>query len=474
MKAAAICIKRSQANRHPEHGVTMVLVAVAMVAIIAMAALSIDVVTLYLANAEAQRSADAGALAAARVLSVTGMTGDPSNSSAQWVNICGGINSPASQVATAVATQNTVSGISPSQVIVTYAAGGTSGSDCTGLGAPGAPFGVNPTVTVKVQRTGLPTLFSRIWTRATSNVSASATAEAFNPSNSGNVGNNGASGTLTPVRPRCVKPWVVPNIDPGNPAGCTGGVCSPFIATADGSIQNQGISLAGSGVIGERFKMVPDCKSGGPCATVGNPSPRPAANVPAGSVGPPDLQYVPGQILSSSMAVPGGCAESDFMQAIAGCDQNTAYQCGVPQGNRIDLSQINVRSDTTTGGQCLINEDEGSGQDVLDTSAFPYRIKSGNNSPLKKAGIASNTFITSSNSIASVPIFDQTGTYNQTGTTDVTIVGFLQVFINDVDDSGNIDVTVLNVAGCGNGTPPVGNPVSGASPVPVRLIQKYP
>jgi len=47
----------------------MVLVAIAMVAIIAMAALSIDVVTLYLAREEAQRSADAAALGAARVLS---------------------------------------------------------------------------------------------------------------------------------------------------------------------------------------------------------------------------------------------------------------------------------------------------------------------------------------------------------------------------------------------------------------------
>ncbi len=57
----------------------MVLVALAMVAIIAMAALSIDVITLYLAREEAQRSADAAALAAARVISLSGMTGDPSN-----------------------------------------------------------------------------------------------------------------------------------------------------------------------------------------------------------------------------------------------------------------------------------------------------------------------------------------------------------------------------------------------------------
>src|ERR1700737_5455348 len=74
--------------RPGERGVTMVLMAIAMVAILAMAALSIDVVTLYLANTEAQRSADTAALAAARVLSITGMTGDPAHSAA------GGIANP--------------------------------------------------------------------------------------------------------------------------------------------------------------------------------------------------------------------------------------------------------------------------------------------------------------------------------------------------------------------------------------------
>ena len=67
-----------------EHGVTMVFVALAMVAIIAMAALSIDVITLYLAREEAQRSADQAALAAARILSVAGITGDPSNGTGNW------------------------------------------------------------------------------------------------------------------------------------------------------------------------------------------------------------------------------------------------------------------------------------------------------------------------------------------------------------------------------------------------------
>ena len=74
-----ICSKRSQ-----ERGMTMLLVAVAMVAIIGMAALSIDVITLYLAREEAQHSADTAALAAAKVLSLSGITGDPTNQSGNW------------------------------------------------------------------------------------------------------------------------------------------------------------------------------------------------------------------------------------------------------------------------------------------------------------------------------------------------------------------------------------------------------
>ena len=66
MKLPAIRkIRRSCPARRRERGVTMVLVVLAMVGIIAMAALSIDVVTLFLAREEAQRAADAGALASA-------------------------------------------------------------------------------------------------------------------------------------------------------------------------------------------------------------------------------------------------------------------------------------------------------------------------------------------------------------------------------------------------------------------------
>ena len=157
------------AHRRGERGVTMALVAAAMVAIMAMAALSIDAVTLYLANAEAQRSADSAALAAARVISVSGITGTASTATQgpYWQQICGGSTSVATQTAQAVATQNTVGGATAT-VTTTYSVGtGTPNADCSTLSAG---FAVNPLVTVKVQRT-LPTFFARIWGKNGSSVS---------------------------------------------------------------------------------------------------------------------------------------------------------------------------------------------------------------------------------------------------------------------------------------------------------------
>jgi hypothetical protein len=85
--------------------------------------------------------------------------------------------------------------------------------------------------------------------------------------------------------------------------------------------------------------------------------------------------------------------------------------------------------------------------------------------------LTSGTPVTASNSIVSLPIYDPANPIATTGTSPVTIVGFLQVFINGVDQYGNIDVVVLNVAGCSNGTgQPVGTAIAGSSPVPVRLI----
>src|SRR6185437_15309114 len=61
-------------NRKDERGVTMMVVAFTLVAILAMAALSIDVAELYVSRGEAQRAADAAALAGAKMFVTSGVT----------------------------------------------------------------------------------------------------------------------------------------------------------------------------------------------------------------------------------------------------------------------------------------------------------------------------------------------------------------------------------------------------------------
>jgi Flp pilus assembly protein TadG len=490
--------------RRSERGVTMVLVALAMVAIIAMAALSIDVITLYLAKEEAQRSADAAALAAARVISISGITGDPNNASGSWLPICGGSSSAATMAAQAALQQNAVAGAvvvpNPQTPAVTYSAGNgsavSSNVDCTQLTS--TAFGVNPMVTVFVQQTALPTFFSRIWGRTAPSVSATATAEAFNPSNSGNVGNL-ISGAITPVQPRCVKPWIVPNLDPMNPTSCTNATCAAFVNLGSGQIIHEGISTGGgnaNGVIGETFWLSPDCvHNSSPCGLRKNP---PEVNYYPNNnfyQHPPSLEYLPGETLYASTAVPSTTAPncsaksgSLYEQAIEGCDQATVYQCGVQNGNKVDLSENpgKATNDTMNGVQCLIHQPDAanttssSGQDYLAGTSFaaptpyPFQILTGSGNPLATMAspLPSGTPVTSSNSIVSLPIYDQTagtGQIRNNGKTDITIVGFLQVFINAADQSGNVSVTVLNVTGCGNGSP-LNSAVTGSSPVPVRLI----
>src|SRR5579863_2921046 len=151
------------AQRQAERGVTMVLVALCMLTIIGMAALSIDVVTLYLAREEAQRAADAAALAGARMISLSGITttADPANSTPDWQLICGGATSVASVAAQAAGQQNAVANSAPTVSITYSARGATPGNaDCASL--PTA-FAINPTVIATVTNSNLPTLFSRIW-----------------------------------------------------------------------------------------------------------------------------------------------------------------------------------------------------------------------------------------------------------------------------------------------------------------------
>jgi Flp pilus assembly protein TadG len=460
--------------RSKEHGFTMALVAVGLVTIIAMAALAIDLGTLYQAKGEAQRAADAAALTAARMISISGITGDPTNVSNSWQPICGGAASAATLAAIKVAQQNLIGGAAATSanVSVKYGAGsaGASAANCT---AAGAGFGVNPVVSVTVTSAKLPIFFARVFSLfpggnyANTTTSATATAEVFNSSNSETVD---ASATLTPVQPRCVKPLIIPNVDPTN--GVT-----PFINLASGAISNSGVYP--NGVIGETFILTADCRRGRPNCYGGN-----LINQTPPSGGG-TIDYVPALVQGTPVAVPSCATADNFQEAVGGCDQTTLYTCGTPAGagsTQVDLTEnpINPGSeagDTGTAVQCLINaagEGLGNGQDQLNTGTFPFQIQAGTSNPLAQNGlVANNGIITASNSIVTLPIFDSTvplpaGVQQP----NVTIVGFLQVFIQELNGNGHPVVYVLNVAGCGNGqiTTVSPNPIFGTSPVPIRLI----
>ena len=485
-------------QRRSERGVTMVIVAVAMVSIIAMAALSIDVITLYLAKMEAQRSADAAALAAAKVISLSGLTGDPGNGTSNWGVVCGpddGTNGLATRVAKAVANQNLIAGATATTPTVMYSSGGTSSPDCTALATTG--FGVNPVVSVQLVRSSLPTFFSRIWGPRTNTVSATATAEVFNPSNSANSGSN-PNGTIIPVQPRCVKPWVVPNQDPlhdtsGRVGVCTGGVdCAQIVdlrsGLTHGQIVHPGISLNGTGnggIVGETFWLSPDCRhSNQSFCTLRKTTPSANYSGSAFVQPVPNLLYVPGEVETPITGVPSCTTGEQYEMAIEGCDQAANYSCGVPPDsgglNSVDLT-MNPETPTSNGVACLIHQannsdlSESTGQDYLNVfkapSSYPFQILAGSSNPLVAAGLPTGNPVSTSPSIVSLPIYDETAVTLSDGIQrGVTFVGFLQVFINAVDNVGNVNVTVLNVAGCGNGSTPLGRPVTANSPVPVRLI----
>jgi Flp pilus assembly protein TadG len=467
--------------RSKERGVTLALIAAAMVAIIGMAALSIDIGTLYQAKAEAQRAADAAALTAARVISLSGVTGDP-DTTTSWQAVCG-TTGAATVAASAIAKAqwNFIGGVAAPTVTVTYGTG-AGATDCSTLAGSTSSFTVNPIVTVYVKQPSVPTFFGRIFgliaggTSSNSGVSATATAEVYNPSGSASVG----TGVMVPVWPRCVKPWIVPDNDPIHTT-CSANGCK--FVQPDGTIVSPGVTVGGAagGVIGETFNLVPDCSyTGGACNSAApyNPAFPARPNVTTTPPSPmPNLQYLPAYVQNPSPAAPTCATANDYQQAVAGCDNTTPYQCGVPFGGPLPSTQVDLTEnpyggtgDTSVGAQCLIHSSgtgPGTTQDQLVTNSFPFQIQAGSSNPLN---LAANTNISSSTSVVTVPIYESSGALPAGPQPPVTIIGFLQVFINYVNADGSLNVTVLNVSGCSNSWIGGSPSVTGSSPVPVRLI----
>jgi hypothetical protein len=410
------------------------LVAVVMLFVVgAMAALSIDVVTLYTARSEAQLAADGAALAGARVLANSGMTSDPNAASDGLMASAWNL---AKAVAIQVATQNKVGGTNLTPAEVT----------------PSGPGGTNtdPTVTVVVQKNDLPTFFARIWGTRTVTVKASATAEAYNPSGAR------ALGGTNPVKTTCVKPWLLPNKDPSNSD-------NPIFATTTGAI-NPGSTLLGwsfTSPTGKQMSLNPACAGAGGCVL-----PQAA---------PPSWNYFPGDEATTfphpTNSLPSclPALTSNYQEAVAGCIE-IAISCNSPANIDTNAYAGNRNSDTADAVNCLTHATNNQGDTVASPvpPVSPFQFIAGVDNPVA-ATAGKNVMV--SDSLVTVPVFDSSGGAAAT----VQIIGFVQLFLNPDGlatlPSGNVNTTVVNLAGCGTGatgTPPIlGN---GASPVAVRLI----
>src|ERR1041385_456991 len=217
--------RRTQPKRITERGSTLVIVAAAMVGLLGVCAIAIDLAGYYLARAEAQRAADAGALAGASAFVNTGCATSGCTP--------GGFQEPlARQQAEAVGNANSIAGvfasIQDSDIAFSY------------------PSPQEPQITVTAGRS-VPTYFAKVFGIRTSNVSASATAEAY----------DAAQGSVA-VSAACLKPFLMPNCDPvhtspKNPS-CQGSAAQGYIIDPNtGAVEHPGAYP--SGVIGMPWKL---------------------------------------------------------------------------------------------------------------------------------------------------------------------------------------------------------------------------
>jgi len=438
---------RHISERKSEQGIVILIVAVVLLFVVgAMAALSIDVVTVYTARSEAQLAADGAALAGARVLASSGMTSDPN---AATDGLRDSTRALGETIASRVAMSNEVGGraLTAGEVNVSWPnLGDTS-------------FLTNPRITVRITRNDLPTFFARIWGKTTVPVQATATAETYNPS-----GANALGGPVIPVAPTCVKPWVLPNL---NPIDGTSQIVDP----TTGSINNSPGILVNTDISGTLLESV--CSRGtGPTGC--NTSTWFPGTVAA-------WKFYPGA--QSSFAAPtvfpsctGG---SSYEQSVAGC-----VQAPIACGSTVNLESgplgTGFTRQTADAVNCLTHAtSNASDADSVDLASRPpsgpYQFLAGTNNPLVQAGtLASSTDITVSDSIVTVPIFDQ----SSLPTTTATVIGFVQLFLNSDGNetnsnganSGRIKTEVINVVGCKNGANPPYILGNGSSPVAVRLI----
>jgi hypothetical protein len=390
----------------------------------------------YVARNEAQRAADAAALAGAKVFVET---------SCISLGTCSNFQVQATQRAKTVGAQNTVFG----------QAANIQNSDVTFPPAPPQ----DPLITVTVQRTtargnAVPTFFAKILGKSTVDISAVATAEAYNP-----------SGTSNPPTfcTGCIRPWFVPNCDP-NSISPANSKCAP----------------ASNGNKTPAYFVDPNNRN----AIANN---KCAPQGPIGEYFPIKVNTVPSQY----GAVDFGGGANGYRTDIEICNTGQ-FKCG----NTFSVKTGNMVGPTKQGVETLLNMsgtgvNGQQGQDTIDTTVCPPQIKAGSRNPLVLNNVVpTGATMSSSSSVVTVIVYDGTQLSPGKGFNKaIPIVGFMQVFLTGDSDGSpgqlcgntqmaNSDVcgVVLNIVGCGitggncsAGTGTVSG--GGGSLIPIRLVR---
>lgn len=397
-------------------GSVLLIVAASLVLLLAISAFAIDLANFYLARAQAQRAADAAALAGATAFVNSGCT-------AAGCSAGGPQETLAMQQAEAVAAQNYIAGkpaiIQNGDMSFTY------------------PTPQEPQITVTAGR-AVPTFFAKIFGIKAVNVSAKATAEAYNP-----------SGGDTSVGVACLKPFLVPNCDPvhtspANPQCATSGQ-GYFFDPGTGQVEHPG-SYSQGGIIGMPWALHSEA--------------APSQWYLVGFNGAPP---------SSASALRNHIVECTSAILTCGTTLTTA------NGKKVGPVTQGVEDLIDAGGTGLDQ-----GQDSINTNVGPpFAILGGSNNPTPD--LRGKTFYNygESPSVVTVPVY--AGNALTPGGSNVQIVGYLQVFIQDVIHKGNdneVDMVILNASYCG-GSPGTGSGGSSnstvvgnaGSPIPIRLIR---
>ena len=436
---------KNQTKKKPwnnfERGATLLLIAASMVVLLGLCAIAIDLASLYVNRSEAQRSADAAALAGAKVFATSSCTSGTGG--------CSALQTAATNEAITVGNKNLVGGVNPN----------IQSGDVTFNFTPAT----DPRITVTVQRTSargnaVPTFFAKVMGISTVDVSVTATAEAYNPG----TGNGPAVGSV------CVKPWLMPNCDPKH----TSPANSLCPNTANGNPQAYYIdpstkSIVNPSVIGSLLTIKP----GSPGQTIA-PSQFFPVILPPGTA--------PAECPTCSNGGTGGGAAL-YRQNIECCNTRT-LTCGTIT---LQPETGNVVGPTRQGVDCLIHQQpNGGGQDILQLPTSPLKITGGSNNP-NPALQGSTT--NSSSSLVTAPIYDGAQLcpgQSCAASVSANIVGFMQLFVKDeTNPQGTVEAYILNISTCGSssgggsgggGSGGGSGTVTGGglSTVPIRLVSQ--